>query len=229
MTAQASIFQAWSVLKGCKINPTKAQTLVSVLFAVLLASAPSPAAAITITFESLAQAGTGANVFTGPYTEAGFQFVNDTAPFDFGNWRTGDANFPGSTALFNDRQGGITTLTQVGGGEFAIISLDLMAFQINSSAQTITFTGTLPNNSTVTESFNVPASGSTITENLFVFTNPAFNDVKSVAFGPQNLPDYQFDNVTVIPVPEASSSWLLLFGLTATLGLNFLRRRRAQR
>ena len=100
-----------------------------------------------------------------------------------------------------------------------------MAFSTNSVAQTITFTGTLPNNSTVTESFNVPASGATITENLFVFTNPSFNDVKSVAFGPQNVPDYQFDNVTVFAVPEASSTSLLLVGLTVAFGLNFLRRR----
>ena len=198
----------------------------SVLFAILLAGAPLPAAATTITFESLSQAGTGVNIFTGPYLEAGFQFVNNVAPFDFGNWQTGNANFPGSTALFNDRQGGITTLTLVGSGEFAIISLDLMAFQVNSPAQTLTFTGTRPDNSTVMESFNVPASGSTITENLFVFTNTGFLDVKSVSFAPQNLPDYQFDNVTVNAVPEVSTTWLLLFGLPATLGLNFLVRRR---
>jgi hypothetical protein len=194
----------------------------------LLAGALPPAGATTITFESLAQPGTGANTFAGPYIEAGYQFVNNVTPFDFGNWQTGSANYPGSTALFNDRQTGITTLTQVGGGEFAMVSLDLMAFITNSAAQTITFTGTLPNNSTVTQSFLVPASGSSITENLFVFTNPGFNDVKSVAFGAQNAPDYQFDNVIVNAVPEASSTWLLLlFGLPAMLGLNFLLRRRA--
>jgi hypothetical protein len=72
----------------------------------------------------------------------------------------------------------------------------------------------------------VPASDSTITENLFVFTNPGFNDVTSVMFGPQNVPDYQFDNVTVNAVSEASTTWLLLLGLTATFGLKFLAHRR---
>src|ERR1700736_4623396 len=133
------------MLQHSKISFAKAKALGSVLFVIIVANAPRPAAATTITFESLAQPGTGANTFTGPYIEAGFQFVNNVSPFDFGNWQTGNANFPGSTALFNDRQTGITTLTLVGGGEFAILSLDLMAFRTNSVAQSVTFTGTLPN------------------------------------------------------------------------------------
>jgi hypothetical protein len=196
--------------------------------AILLACAATQAAATTITFESLAQAGTSSRDIPGPYIESGYQFVNNVSTFDFGTWQTGNANYPGSTALFNNRQAGVTTLTQVGGGDFSMVSLDLMAFATNSASQTVTFTGTLANNSTVTQSFTVPASGSSITETLFVFTTPGFTDVKSVAFGPQNLPDYQFDNVTVQAVPEASSN-RLLFGVALILGLNFLRGRSASR
>lgn len=201
----------------------------SVLLAIVLAGAASRAAATTITFESLAFPGSGPpNIVSGPYIESGYQFVNNITPFDFGNWGTEDLRYPGSTALFNLRQGGITTLTQQGGGEFSIVSLDLMAFYVNSPPQFVTFTGTLPDNSTVTQTFFVPPSGNSITETLFVF-NPSFSDVKSVAFGAQDLENYQFDNVTVFAVPEVSSAWLLLFGATTMWGLNFLRRRWASR
>jgi hypothetical protein len=174
------------------------------------------AQATTITFESLAQPGTGLQIVPTPYIEAGFQFAT-TGGGDFAAWQTGSPNYPGSTALFDNTTGDITTLTQVGGGAFSIASIDLMAAFNNNSAQTLTFIGTRPDNSTVTQTFNVPASGSPITENLFLFTDPGFLDVKSVTFATQNSPFYQFDNVTVNGVPDSGGTILLMFVSVAAL------------
>jgi hypothetical protein len=200
-----------------RANPAQSLGLLvmgGALFVILLAGAPSPAAATTITFESLANSGNGSYGFSGPYIEAGFQFASPS----FGVWRTGGYGYPGSTALFDAVYTGMTTLTQVGGGAFSIASIDLMAFEPNTRAQTLTFTGTRPDNSTVTQTFNVPASGGTVTENLFLFTDPGFLDVVSVTFAPQNGPFYQFDNVTVFSeVPESGGTILLMFGSVAAL------------
>jgi hypothetical protein len=213
------MFEAYKSRRMKRANHAQSLRLLamgSALFVILLIGAPAPAAATTITFESLAQPGPGGYGFNGPYTEAGFQFAS---PF-FGVWQTGSPYYPGSTALWNASNGGITTLTQVGGGAFSISSIDLMALYTNNAAQTVTFVGTLPDNSTVTQTFNVPASGSTITENLFLFTNPGFLDVVSVTFAQGLGPFYQFDNVTVgapNEVPDSGSTILLMFGSVAAL------------
>lgn len=181
--------------------------------ATLAILAPFQAAqAVIIDFQSLEQNNSVANNVGFTYTEDGFTLGNLSTPFPFAFFGTQEFRYPGSTALFNRTVGGITRLTQNGGGLFDLNSIQLTSLN-GSYSVTVNFTGTKADSSTVTQSFTTDAILSTL--ETFTF-NSSFTNLVSVQWI-QASPFHQFDNINVsaTPVPEPSA----ILGL---LGLGLL-------
>jgi len=168
------------------------------------------AQAVIIDFQSLEQNNSVPNNVGFTYTEDGFTLDNLSTPFPFTFFGTQESRYPGSTALFNDTVGGITRLTQNGGGLFDLNSIQLTSLNGNSSV-TVNFTGTKADSSTVSQAFTTDAILSTL--ETFTF-NSSFTNLVSVQWI-QAFPFHQFDNINVTPVPEPSA----ILGL---LGLGLL-------
>ncbi len=179
--------------------------------ATLAILAPFQAAqAVIIDFQSLEQNNSGVNNVGFTYTEDGFTLDNLSTPNPFKFFGTQESRYPGSTALFNNTVGGITRLTQNGGGLFDLNSIQLTSLVGNNSV-TINFTGTKADSSTVSQTFTTDAILSTL--ETFTF-NSSFTNLVSVQWI-QASPFHQFDNINVTPVPEPSA----ILGL---LGLGLL-------
>jgi len=174
----------------------------------------SAEAAVTIDFQSLAAPGTSWEFPTSPYTEDGFQL--DAVNSNFASAQTGNVGwYAGSTSLFNNSPGGLTTLTKIGGGGFDLNSIELSEVSTEyPGSVTVTFTGTKLDNSLVNQSF--------ILDEVFGFQTFAFSasflGVKQVDWA-QSPQYHQFDNVVLnadaAAVPEPLS--LLVWGV-AILG-----------
>ncbi len=183
--------------------------------ATLAILAPFQAAqAVIIDFQSLEQNNSGVNNVGFTYTEDGFTLDNLSTSFPFAFFGTQEFRYPGSTALFNRTAGGITRLTQNGGGLFDLNSIQLTSLN-GSYSVTVNFTGTKADSSTVSQAFTTDAILSTL--ETFTF-NSSFTNLVSVQWI-QASPFHQFDNINVTPsatpVPEPSA----ILGL---LGLGLL-------
>jgi hypothetical protein len=188
----------------------KAFVLTSFLALPLLATAP--AQAVVINFESLAVNNTSVNDAGATYTENGFTVTQVSQPSSLASFGTQDTRYPGSTALFNNLVGGITRLTQVGGGAFDLSSIDLTSLNGDDSV-VVSFTGTKADLSTVSQSFTTDAVLSTL--ETFNFTN--FTNLVSVDWL-QNGSFHQFDNINVsaagtTAVPEPFTILGTIFGV----------------
>lgn len=177
------------------------------LFALALWT-PQGAAATTviIDFESLAHAGT-ATTPPQPYDEDGFRLTADTG---FAVWGTASPHHAGSAALYNDYPDEFTELTRIGGGTFSPVSIDLAELFDDSLSVSVTFVGTLPDTSTVLQTFTLDAlhDGTTASFETFFF-DASFQGIESLRWQ-QESEFHQFDNVVI---PEPSSLGLALLGL----------------
>lgn len=110
----------------------------------------------------------------------------------------------GSVSFSNGAWFGVTRLTRAGGGPFTLVSIDLDTFNTSdwpapappdwSVPQTVTFTGTRADGTTVTQSFT---TDSTIRRAETFAFRADFADVTSVEW-PQLSPSFHhFDNVVV--------------------------------
>ena len=180
---------------------------------ILFSCLSMPAQAITIDFEQLNDL-PNTSVVLSPYVEDGFQLTALSGAFS--SIDEGTTNYSGSAALFNNTSGGETELTQVGGGAFNLISIDLTEFFANPDGATVTFTrdGGFSQSFTLDANFFVPET---------FFFDSAFAGTTSLRFD-NVVPFYQFDNieVTVSPVPVPAAAWL--FG-SALLGFFGFRRK----
>lgn len=207
----------------------------SVLMAAWLAGAAEPADSATISFAGLSQPGNGLVSVGGSVAASGFTLTSGDGAFDV--WGASSANLPSlntaDTSLFEFFAGATTTLTR-GAGHFDLSSIDLAPVIAGGAATfTVTFTGTHPDNSIVSQTFTVSDSTPTL---LTTFNFAGFTDLKRVTFqqgtniGFFMTQDtaYQFDNVvaSAVPtgVPEPASLAVLAAGGAM---LTLLRRRRA--
>jgi hypothetical protein len=112
--------------------------------------------------------------------------------------------FIGSVSFSNGAWFGVTRLTRAGGGGFARVSIDLDTFNRSvlgrpsdpAEAQTVTFTGTRLDGSTVTQAFT--------TDRIFprgetVVFRADFTDLARVEWSQLGPVFHQFDNIVVSP------------------------------
>jgi hypothetical protein len=184
--------------------------------------------AVTLTFDSLTQAGNGIALQSDTYIESGYRLTvtpntGNNNPPGFAVWQTGSTNFPGSTSLFSDFSDHTITLARVDNTAFAFTSIDISLVQrppvgppVVASVQ---FTGVLDGGGLVTS----PTFETNGSFGLQSFA-PSLNNVTSVSWV-QALPAHQFDNIVlndVSAVPEPSS--LLLVGLLSASCVGYRRR-----
>ncbi|HLO99104.1 MAG TPA: PEP-CTERM sorting domain-containing protein, partial [Fimbriimonas sp.] len=152
------------------------------------------------------------------YTEDGFKFLNTTLPNQadsFGSWQNSSGAYAGSTTLFNQYQDAITQLSRVGGGAFDVSSIDLASLNLSPLPNTVTFTGTRGDNSTVVNAITMSNPSALLTYNFTGMTN-----IVKLEWA-QSIPFHQFDNINVNSVPEPATMSALALGVLA-----FARRRR---
>jgi hypothetical protein len=186
----------------------------------------APAQAVILNFESLANNNfLEANSLPGnTYTESGFTLSDLTgiSPQPFAVWGTRSPFYAGSTALINNFSGGITRLTQVGGGAFNLSSIDLTDIGGNFST-TVSFTGRRADTSTVTQSFTTDA----ITRTLQTFNFSDFTNLVAVDWGTsRDAQSFQFDNINVsavgsntTAVPEPLTILSTIFGVGSAVAM----------
>jgi hypothetical protein len=197
---------------------------------------------VTMTFDSLTAAGTGwtsiernISPTQSGYSENGFQVTTGgtSGPVGFGSAHTGQTDYYfGTTSLFNDNTaGGITTLSQIDGGAFALSSMLLAAMN-----NTWTFT---PNQEYVTFTGNIDGGG-IVTQSVLLLNNTSFQLVDFIGFTDVNSVTWvqsaagsnglsQFANIVLddaITVPEPASVALIGMGLAGLFGGVFMRRRK---
>ena len=176
---------------------------------------------------SLHQAGSSWYGLASPtYTASGFTLtaasvfcaMQDPSPGTSVSWA-------GATGLFNCAPNGLTTLTQVGGGQFTLDSIDMAPCNCGSGygAPSVSFHGTRMDGTTVDSlAFAVPDVMSFTT---YSFAGMGFENLRSVTWY-HYAPYEQFDNITLDATPEPSSALLLATGLAAALAT--VRARRAR-
>ena len=177
---------------------------------VLLTASAAHAQTVTVTFEDLAQPGSGYTSVGPSYTSQGYVFT-DSGPGGFLAAQTGNSiSYAGSTGL-SGAPGGVRTLRRSDGGAFTLSSLDLSLFARSDPNLSVTYTGTKTDQSTVMQTVVVDAFG------FETYPLNGFSGLTQVTFGSAASARYQFDNVVLsaAPVPEASTtvSLGLLLGL----------------
>lgn len=171
-----------------------------------------PASASVLTFESLASNGSDWTWSGLSYQEAGFRI---TSSILFSAQIGNSLSYAGSTVMASAVPNETITLTRTNGDIFTLNAIDLAPFGGGRpvGAQVV-FTGTRPDNSTLTATFAVPG---TLTFNRYTFSG--FTGLESVSWV-HAYPFHQFDNIDAIEatVPEAST-WILLASALAIFGI----------
>jgi hypothetical protein len=185
----------------------------------LMATGNVLAQTTVVSFSTLSQAGTGFRQIGNTVTQSGFTFVSSGGSFGniLGVWQNGSANHPSggvsSTSLAEFFAGSTTSMTASDSSPFQLNAIDLASWAVGQSGtMTITFNGIRIDGSTVSQSFSVPNSGaSTPALQHFAF-GATFSNLASVRFtqGTNSVGTaFQFNNISVSPVPEPSAAWLL--------------------
>jgi hypothetical protein len=148
------------------------------------------------------------------YTEDGFVLEDLDDQSQFASVHSGDFRFLGSVHFYNNAPGGVTRLTQSGGGAFALDFIDLQSLNRDEPV-TVTFVGLLNGGPSAVQSFTTDAAPGF---QRFTFS-PPFDAVTEVSWV-QADPFHYFDNIGVntAPIPEPSTLWLLSTAL-ATFAL----------
>jgi hypothetical protein len=182
--------------------PQIIKALVMTSFSALSLLIISPAQAVVINFDALDDNVSGTVGDT--YTQNGFTIRNSpgTAPYNFGlaYWGNQMPQSPGSTSLFNNT-GTTTILSQVGGGAFTLLSIDL-ADLTNITSAPATFTGFRADNSTVTQNLNTDSLPGLQTFNFSNFTNLVSVNISNASVQFTNICiDSGCSTATAVPEP----------------------------
>ncbi|MGP0072998.1 MAG: hypothetical protein ACLPWF_13820 [Bryobacteraceae bacterium] len=200
-------------------------SILKVAIAVVLSGCFSAYGSTIINFSSLSQPGSTYFSEGSSYVQQGFTFAS-TALY---TWEASSPNLPSlnaaDTSLFEFYAYNTTTLTDTGDAPFTLNSIDLAPLIANGTGTfTVTFTGTLADSSTVSQTFTV--SNTTLALQTFDFSG--FTNVVSVSFEQgtnsgffvTQETGYQFDNLVIASsassVPEPGS---LPFLAIAGIGL----------
>ena len=183
-------------------------------------SAPPAMTTVTIDFEAVpppTPPTEGVVEHKCPYTEDGFTLATPSGgcgltalfvsvhmpPNPLGPYSVN--RYTGSVSFSNFAWFGVTRLTAGAGGRFSLVSIDLDAFNPMSTVvpggpldasqpQTVTFTGTRPDGTTVTQAFTTD----TVFPRVETFHFRAdFVDVVQVEWPQLGPPFHQFDNIVV--------------------------------
>jgi hypothetical protein len=180
--------------------PIIAKTIAITGFLALPVLAIAPAQAAVMTFESLAVNDNSFHLQGTTYTESGFT-VSSLSGVGFLSVGTLRSSYAGSTALQEFQSTALTRLTQVGGGNFDLSSIDLADFTNGGSQPIVNFTGTRADNSTVTQSVTLDALPGLQTLNFSGFTNLA-----KVEWNNTGSFSHQFDNINVSAASTGTTS-----------------------
>lgn len=196
----------------------------------LAAAAVCQTQATTLTFESAAHSDQYVT-YVPTYSESGFT-LNSTkgSIYNFGIYGSANANYAGSTTLYNNYGGFATVLTRDGGGLFNALSLDVAEllkpafdgnFQYKGLPETLTFKGFDSGGLKATQTFTLDGLLGFQTVTL----NSAFQNLTSFEFTQSGIVGAsmsQFDNIQLSTVPDGGSSLALIgIGFGA---LGFVRR-----
>ncbi|MFY9233836.1 MAG: PEP-CTERM sorting domain-containing protein [Fimbriimonadaceae bacterium] len=199
--------------------------LKTLILAGVLAIGPAAFATHLVNFEDLNNNGTSGYTLYGPSVQSGgYQFDSvfpNGSGAELASW-TADIGAPytGSVALFANYNNDEVMMTQIGGGLFNVVSIDVAdVFRSAGNSLTILLEGTHADNSTTTVQFNMTDSSNLMTYAV------GLSAVKSVRIydgndSSQGLNWFQFDNISTVPEPAS----MIALGVGA---LALLRRRRA--
>ncbi len=177
---------------------------------------PTDPQPLVVDFDGLAPHTAGSPANRGcTYSEDGVTLVNLNCGGGgaFNSIHPGNFRYSASVSFYNNVQLGVTRVTLTSGGSFALVSIDLDG--LNGSATFVppggnfpypqpalfTFIGTLPDGSTVTESFATDHQFPN--RQTFAFSG-LFDRVTQVVWAQDNgypRPSQQFDNIVLIPLP----------------------------
>jgi hypothetical protein len=201
----------------------------SLVLALLLTAGSALADVSTISFASLSQPGNGMIAAGGSVTQDGFTFSSQLATFDV--WGASSPNLPGllpaNTSLFEFFAFSKTTLTD-GGAAFTLNSIDLAPVIAGGSGTfTVTFTGTHPDSSTVSQTFTVndgtPPGLQTFDFSGFSnLTNVTFTQGTNGGFFAEQETAYQFDNVSVANGSVSTTPEPELFPILSVVSLGLV-------
>jgi len=195
------------------------------LFSLVVFTSATSAAADTITFSGLEQAGSSLVHISDPYFESGYRIQNGGELYYA---QQSNLQYAGSAGLHERISNGLITLSRQNGSAFKLTSIDLSTLHPSGASPAVVFVGVLSGGGTVTQTFTPTVFGF----HTFVF-NSSFTNLLSVSWhqGSDDLNAHQFDNIVVsssTQTPEPATMVLLGSGLFG-LGAQLRRRRKAKR
>lgn len=197
-----------------------------ILAAIVVGPAVASASDTVINFSSFSQPGS-------TYVEVGNSVTQQGFTFGGGNlyvWEASSPNLPSlsvaDTSLFEFFAEFPVSITAAGDAPFTLNSIDLAPLIAGTTGVfNVTFTGTLADSSTVSQTFTVSDSDTLQTLDFSGFTNVvnvSFVQGANLGFFGSQGTAYQFDNVNVSLTPEPGTAVLWITGI----GLMIVMRKR---